>query len=231
MGELAERLVHAVGVDRPYAGVLTSTEYEPTEGDKVFPPSFPGPSRDDIPEYLFEKRRRHRNEKPRRVVILDQVPSQANRIEEALLRAREGKRIELPLFDLRMTPSDGLEARLTSLEFPHRAGDAYLRDSLFEGNPFDESAPGRRLRSMRASDVSALYELSPESLLFGVWDSHRKGRGVKVARSYASTVVGFNPQGGQRRSGRMDHLNLSGDVTLDGEEWTYTVPGEDRAAK
>lgn len=226
MGELAERLVHAVGFDRPYAGVLTSTAYAPAGGDKVFPPSFPG----EPPQYLFEERP-DPDGSLRPVVILDQVPSQANRIEAAMLRARDDERIALPLFDLRTQASDGLDVRLTSLEFPHRASDAYLRDAKYREEVFDDSPPGRRLRSVTASDLSALYELSPESLLFGVWDSHRKGRGIKVARSYSSSVVGFDPVAGERRAGRMDPLNLSGDITQDGDTWKHLVPGEGRAAR
>ncbi len=227
MEEWAQRLLEAVGPERAYAGIETATAYEPAGGDKVFPPSYP--TAGEGSPYLFEKRRVDGCEQD--VVVLDQVPSQANRVEAALLRARDEGRIALPLFELNARPSDGIPVRLTSLEFPHRFADAYLRDSMLEGEKFDQSGVGRRLRSATPADVGPLYELSPESLLFGAWDSHRKGRGVKIARSYASNIVGLDPREGVRRSGRMDPLNLTGATKPDGEGWDFAAPGEKKATK
>lgn len=133
-GELtADRLLTAVAEDRGDAGIVIEGEYRPAGDGKVMPPSFPeGP-------YLFESRWVAGEE--RRVVVLDQVPSQANRIEEALLAARDAERIELPLFELHAKTSRG-PLRLTSLQFPHRYADAYLRDSLVAGERFDRSPSG-----------------------------------------------------------------------------------------
>jgi CRISPR-associated protein Csb1 len=163
---------------------------------------------------------------PGRVVVLDQEPSQANRVEEALLAARDGGQIQLPLFELRAETSRG-PVRLTSLEFPHRCADAYLRDSLVEGKRFDDSEVGRRLREVSVRDVRPLYERDPGSLVFGAWDSHRKGRWPRFARLYCSEVVGLDPLPGVRRATRMDPLNLVGAVDkaeVDGA-WRFLPEG------
>ncbi|WP_017559576.1 type I-G CRISPR-associated RAMP protein Csb1/Cas7g [Nocardiopsis baichengensis] len=228
MEQLSERLLQAVGSDRPFAGIEATTEYIPAGADKVFPPTFPTTSEEE-PVYLFEERRIDGEDT--RVVVLDQVPSQANRVEAALLRARDEGRIDLPLFELTAQASDGIPVRLTSLEFPHRFADAYLRDAQLDGAKFDQSEPGRRLRSVTPADLSPLFELSPESLLFGSWDSHRKGRGVKVARSYSSSIIGLAPKEGRRKSGRMDPLNLTGEAKADGDSWEFAVPGEKKGPK
>ncbi|HUY44578.1 MAG TPA: type I-U CRISPR-associated RAMP protein Csb1/Cas7u [Streptosporangiaceae bacterium] len=216
--KFAERLAVAVGEDSKDAGIAVEAVYRPG-GGKVMPPSFPeGP-------YLLEPRWVDGEE--RRVVVLDQVPSQANRVEEALLAARDEGRIELPLFELRAATSRG-PLRLTSLQFPHRYADAYLRDSTVDGERFDRSAPGRRLRQASMEDARPLYERDPGSLVFGAWDSHRQGRWPKFARVYASSIAGLDPKEGKRRGGRMDPSNLSGGIddkaNAEGD-WAYEPGG------
>jgi len=73
--------------------------------------------------------------------VVDQEPSQANRVEEALRDARDAGRLRLPLFELRAATPSG-EIRLTSLDCPHRYADAYVRDSLVGGLRFDTSPAG-----------------------------------------------------------------------------------------
>ncbi|MCP2340164.1 type I-G CRISPR-associated RAMP protein Csb1/Cas7g [Actinomadura rupiterrae] len=217
---MVERLLAAVAEDRTDAGVAVHGVYRPAADDKVMPPTFPeGP-------YLLESRRV--DGEARATVVLDQVPSQANRIEEALLVARDKGRIELPLFELRAETERG-PVRLTSLEFPHRYADAYLRDSLVSGVRFDHSDVGQRLREVSAEDVRPLFERDPGSLIFGAWDSHRKGRWAKFARFYASSMFGLDPQEGERRSMRKDPLNLSGgidDKTRAESDWKFIAVGD-----
>jgi CRISPR-associated protein Csb1 len=148
-------------------------------------------------------------------------------VEEALLAAHDGGRLDLPLFELRAKTDRG-EIRLTSLEFPHRYADAYLRDSEVDGQRFDKSVVGRLLRSVSDGDVCPLFQRDPGSLLFGAWDSHRKGRWPKFPRIYSSQMFGVAPLEGERRGGRMDPMNLTGGVdSKDKAEanWTYTPEG------
>ncbi|OHV43947.1 type I-U CRISPR-associated RAMP protein Csb1/Cas7u [Pseudofrankia sp. BMG5.36] len=224
-GGLVERLVAAVGDERDVAGIAITGTYRAAGDGKVSPPTFPGGP------YIFEPR--HVDGAVSEVVVLDQVPSEANRIEEALLAARDGGRIELPLFELTAKTSRG-EIRLTSLEFPHRYADAYLRDSLVNGVRFDKSPVGQRLRGVSAIDVRPLYQLDPGSLIFGAWDSHRTGRWPKFARLYSSSIVGLDPKEGIRRATRSDPLNLVGaiDDTAKAEgDWAFVVPGGDGKKK
>ncbi|WP_242675885.1 type I-G CRISPR-associated RAMP protein Csb1/Cas7g [Streptosporangium minutum] len=224
---IVKRLVEAVSEDRPDAGVGVETVYRPAAGDKVMPPSFPG----NNGPYLMETR--WVDGEAKKVVVLDQVPSQANRVEEALLAARDAGRIQLPLFELMAETSRGT-LRLTSLEFPHRYADAYLRDSMVDGVRFDRSEVGQHLRQVSALDVCPLYERDPGSLLFGAWDSHRKGRWPKFARIYSSSIVGIDPQEGQRKATRVDPLNLTGaidDKAKAEADWQYVQVGEKKEKK
>jgi len=222
---LVDRLLAAVSEDRVDAGIAVQGVYRPAGGDKVMPPTFPdGP-------YLMEHRQV--DGERRKTVVLDQVPSQANRVEEALLAARDKGRIQLPLFELRVETERGT-VRLTSLEFPHRYADAYLRDSMVEGTRFDRSEVGRRLREVRAEDARPLFERDPGSLIFGAWDSHRKGRWPKFARFYTSSMFGLDPEQGERRSMRKDPLNLVGaidDKNKAEADWEFIPEGQKTKGK
>jgi CRISPR-associated protein Csb1 len=221
-GTLSDHLASAFEEMRPYTGVVLTTTYHPAGGadSRVMPPTFP------VGPYLFEER--WVDGEHRRVVVLDQVPSQANRVEEAMRAARDSGRIRLPLFELMAETTRG-QIRLTSLDFPHRYADAYLRDSQVDGTRFDASEVGKRIRSVDQGDARALFELDPGSLIFGAWDSHRKGKWPKFARAYSSFLYGLDPVAGGRKGGRMDPLNLTGavdDAAKEEGDWKYIAEGE-----
>src|SRR5262249_13438252 len=89
---------------------------------KVFPPTYEGG------KYAVENRRINGQEVP--CVLLDSVPSQANRMELALQDAWMGGEIELPVVstDFSAVENPGVP-KVTSLQAPHRIADAILRDS------------------------------------------------------------------------------------------------------
>jgi len=165
-------------------------------GDKLFPPTYPAEGKNAPPVHVFERRRLPAYGGDVWCVLLDSVQSQANRLEEALLRAAEGGRIELPRIVVDFAGS-GLTSigRITSLEAPHRVFDAILRDSLLgEAKFLAESELGRRLRKATAKDASAILEASPSALLFGVWNSTGEGGGLgaKFARAIVSEIIGVD---------------------------------------
>ena len=165
-------------------------------GDKLFPPTYPPPPsarRDAPPRHVFERRRVDGGDVW--CVLIDSVQSQANRLEEALLAAAECGRIEIPYVtvDFRGAGLDPL-TRITLLDAPHRVYDAILRDSLMDGEPFMQSAPGKRLAAAKPADATALLELSPTALLFGAWHSQGEGGGLgaKFPRAVVSEIMGVD---------------------------------------
>jgi CRISPR-associated protein Csb1 len=220
--KLHHAFLEAAALEGPRALVRISATYQPAggEGSKVFPPTFP--TRDGGSPYLTEPRRVDGED--RQCVVLDQVPSQANRAEEALLRAFRSGRVRLPLMELNHDGEASLT--LTSLEFPHRYADAYLRDSLLDGTPFDKTDVGKSLQAASLDDATALYARDPGSLIYGAWNSHRKGRQQKFPRVYASEIIGWDPATGARSAGRMDPVNLVGAAQRGtADEWTYQAVG------
>ena len=225
-----EALVAAVtGTD---AGFRVVTRLEPLGGpnDKIFPPTFGDsvrvPSRVDETErdgrrtkYALEWRRVGSTSKL--CVVLDSVASQANRLELALLNAYERDEFKFPLvrvdftgethddpaLDLSTICGDGY---VTTLEAPHRLADALIRDSLRDGTPFPRSTEGQRFAAATPSNATALLDLDPGSLVFGVWDSTRlDGRvGAKYQRTLVSEIVGVGVELGVKSKSRIDPTGI-----------------------
>jgi CRISPR-associated protein Csb1 len=148
-------------------------------------------------------------------VIIDSVQSQANRMEKALLEDIRAGNIHLPHIETDFTGVEGLEKEvgtLTCFDCPHRAFDAILRDSVdASGRPFPETDAGQRIVRANSANASALFQVSPASLLFGSWDSTglSGGLGEKFTRCVVSELVGVNAIEGERGGFRVDPLNSS----------------------
>lgn len=191
------------------------------QGDKIFPPTYPGEGRNAPPRHVFERRRI--NGEDVWCVLVDSVQSQANRLEEALLAAaREEGGIVLPRIAVDFTqPSNKFSdlqdlGQISSLDAPHRVFDAILRDSLLGAEPFMKSPVGKSLRTARRDSADVIFELSPSALLFGAWNSTGEGGGLgaKFPRCLVSEVFAANTPVETRDTGgrlrlKEDELELS----------------------
>lgn len=205
------------------AAFRCATEYQPMagKGSLVFPPTYEGGKyatvgyRDERTGYRSDE---ERGKKLADQVVLDSVQSQANRMELELLDAWREKRIKsLPVVTVDFS-GNGLEKdlRITSLEAPHRIADAILRDSLYvledskEGVPFRQSRVGKPLDHVDLRNATALFELCPTALVFGIWDSTgpKGGLGAKFQRAIVSELVGLNAQFGVKTASRIDPAEI-----------------------
>lgn len=213
-------------------------------GDKVFPPTFGDTIRVQLSEgeqyqtkYAMEKRRIDGEDVW--CVLLDSVASQANRMEEALQRAWDEGRLRFPLVRVDFTDATdedpaldlswiGGDGYLTSLEAPHRLADALLRDSMLGDLRFRASKPGRAFTEASPHNATAVYALSPNALIFGMWDSTgpKGGQGSKFQRALVSEIVGIGAVPGRKTASRIDPAGIelnAGPVYLaadPSEEWT-----------
>ncbi|MGA2724213.1 MAG: type I-U CRISPR-associated RAMP protein Csb1/Cas7u [Bryobacteraceae bacterium] len=220
-----ETLKKAVAGD--YAAIRRVTSLEP-QGDKVFPPTYEGG------EYADEKRQVRAADGTVQAVdtvLLDSVQSQANRMELALLRAYDDKKLKMPMLQVDFV-GDGTDpilteiGRITALEAPHRMCDAIFRDALCNGHPFRGVEPGSKLNGAKSANATAVFELCPTALLFGFWDSTgpRGGLGTKVQRALVSEIVGYQKADGKRTSSRIDPLQIENNVDIYETEaggWTF----------
>lgn len=206
-------------------------------GDKVFPPTFSGA------KYAVEQRRVPGRPEPVECVVLDTVQAQANRMELALQDALDGGQIEIPVLKVdfsQWSPSGDVDAdktagklidaidTITSLQAPHRLADAILRDSEIEEGEagadgkkpriaFRKSAKGKALNTVSPKNATALYEMCPTALIFGMWDSTgpKGGLGAKFERAMVSELVGVGATVGDLLRGvRRDPLEIRAAVKV-----------------
>ncbi len=172
---------------------------------------------------------------PTTVIVIDNTPSQANRLEGALRRGRESTGVPELVLDLTGVP--GLPAhlpkQLSSLEFPHRNADAYLRDARLGDDDFIRTDLGRAIFDATAQECGPLLSWFPQALLYGFWQSHlgKKRANTKHARAWVSEIVGWQPAATDTRALGLkgDPLNLNTDDAVvsnpdDRVEWA--VGGE-----
>ena len=192
------------------AAFRSVTEYQPAggPGDKIFPPTYNGGAQGA--QYATEQRYIDGEEVT--CVLLDSVQSQANRLELALQDEWQSGRAQLPVITVDFSGEDLPKPfRVTSLEAPHRIADALLRDSELNGVMFRQSEIGKRLDTLDIRNATALFELCPTALVFGMWDSTgpRGGMGVKFQRVLVSEIIGLHAKQGKRTSSRLDPAQIS----------------------
>lgn len=184
-------LVTACADDSFESGLLIETQLEPLAGlgAPVKPAVYAG--------NRYQEDCRWYGERQEDVVVIDNVPSQANRLEAALEHVAD--RAGLPLVTLDLSGVDHLPPHLprslSGYRFPHRSADAYLRDAQLDGEPFPRTATGKAILSATADRPEALFEWFPQALLYGFWVSHagKKASQAKLARSWVSEIAGIAP--------------------------------------
>jgi CRISPR-associated protein Csb1 len=218
-GELSisDEAAHTLTFDRLYSTVSGNasairivTRLGPAggEGDKVFPPTYKHPDRDSS-TYAVESRRFDGREA--KAVLLDSAASQANRMEESLLRAFEHKECDIPVLSVTIPRPGATPTRVTVLDAPHRVCDAIFRDSNLDGKRFRDSTIGKQLVEARLDNATALFKFCPTALIFGFWDSQSESgvHGARVARALVSEIIGLNVVFGRKTSSRVDPLAIS----------------------
>ncbi|MBC6441648.1 MAG: type I-U CRISPR-associated protein Cas7 [Rhodobacteraceae bacterium] len=167
------------------------------------------------------------DEQPTPVIVIDNVPSQANHLEEALHQQRAATGV--PEFVLDLSRIDHLPShlprRISSLQFPHRNADAYLRDARLDGADFLKTDRGKAIFNATAQTCGPLMAWFPQALLYGFWQSHlgSKKTQAKHARAWVSEIIGWAPATKKENPTRLhglkgDPLNLSIDSKVDFNE-------------
>lgn len=193
-------------------GIRIDTELEPVSGRG-------GPVKSAIYEggkYQQDRRWASPDDpEPTAVIVIDNVPSQANRLEHAL-RLHRGStlvpEIVLDLSDVENLPAH-LPRTLSSWQFPHRNADAYLRDARLGDQDFVMTTMGKAIFGATAQTCGPLTAWFPGALLYGFWQSHlgKKRANSKHARAWVSEIAGWKPAAADTKVPGLkgDPLNLS----------------------
>ena len=229
-----ERLLAACSDDAFDDGIRIDADLEPLSGPD-------GPVKPAVYEggiYQLDRRWTSPDDsEPTPVIVIDNVPSQANRLEHALRRDRESSSI--PEFILDLSDLPGLPAHLpqglSSFEFPHRNADAYLRDAVLGGEPFVTTAIGQAIFGATAQACGPLMSWFPQALLYGFWQSHlgKKRHNSKHARAWVSEIVGWRPASTETKvlglKGDPLNLNTTEVVTSNADDRTrWDIGGEQK---
>lgn len=231
----AEALVRGCAEDSLEAGVTIRTLLEPLgpPGSPVKPATYEGGR--------FQADRRWWGDGAARravdVLVIDNEPSQANRLEAALAGMRAELGLPEIVLDLAETGSlpPHLPTRISIFQFPHRNADAYLRDAQLDGVSFPKTSIGQAIFDATADDPEALLQWCPQALLFGFWQSHlgKKRSHAKLARAWVSEILGVEPAtDAVRRMGvKGDPLNLSADEPVafssdSTDDWSFVEKGK-----
>lgn len=220
-----EKLKQLVAGDTVAIRGVATLEPAGGPGDKVFPPSYAIDEKQNKPgaKYAFETRRIDGHEAT--CVLLDSVPSQANRMEEALQALWLDKSIALPVVSVDFSTIAPEVGSITSLTAPHRIADALLRDSMLDGQLFRLSELGKSFADASTKNATALFKVCPTALVFGLWDSTgpKGGLGAKFQRALVSEIVGINAAAGSKTASRLDPLNIGKDAAV-----IYKAKGDDQ---
>ena len=130
--------------DEQYRGLSVTRVLQPLDGtgSAVAPPSYAGPQGAPKGPRYVDSERRLEDGTVVKTCLLDSPQSQANRVEETLLRLVRAGDLELPLHELVVL---GLGV-LTDLDLPHRVFDAAIGSAkLDDGKTWSRSPIARRL--------------------------------------------------------------------------------------
>ena len=189
-------------------------------GSKVYPPTHAGGV------YAWEQRRIGVDELLP-TVLLDSAQSQANRLEQALLKAHRAGLLPLPIIQSDFSEPFPDIGMITTYDAPHRMADAIFRDSLLDGVRFRDSEIGKAFEQANIRNASCLFQYCPHALVFGMWDSTGSvgGLGNKFQRSVVSEIVGINAEAGLHTSSRIDPLGIRSLEIYESAEggWTNDV--------
>ena len=221
-----EALLRGCADDSFEDGIRIDTELEPVAGPG-------GPVKPAVYEggkYQHDRRwAKLSDDEPTPVIVIDNVPSQANRLEDAIRRHRDtalAPELVLDLSAENHLPAH-LPRRISSLQFPHRNADAYLRDAMLDGQDFLTTDMGGDIFGATAETCGPLMAWFPQALLYGFWQSHlgKKRHNTKHARAWVSEIVGWNPAATDTRALGLkgDPLNLSVEEKLTFEKNDLTT--------
>ncbi len=140
--------------------------------------------------YAYETR--FMDGEPVRTVLIDSKSSAANRLETALDDAiNDGHELlgRMPRVEVTYD-SDGVKRTFSDLTLPHRLFDAHIRAGTVDGTPTTQVKDYVAARDSTPSDAWDLFKVSPITLAFGGWDSHRRARQGRYPSLLVGEIIG-----------------------------------------
>lgn len=140
--------------------------------------------------YVYETR--FIDGEPVLAVLIDSKSSVANRLETALedaIAAGHPLLTKMPRVEVTYE-ADGVKRVFTDLTLPHRLFDAHIRAGTVNGTPTTQVKEYVAARDSTPEDAWGILQVSPVTVAFGGWDSHRRARQGRYPSVLAGEVIG-----------------------------------------
>lgn len=129
---------------------------------------------------------------PVTTVLVDAKSSAANRLETAIQDAIDDGH---PLFSLMPRvevtyTGDGVTRTFSDLTLPHRLFDAHIRAGTVDGVPTTQVPAYVAARNSNPTGAWDIMQLSPITVAFGGWDSHRKANQGRYPSLLVGEIIG-----------------------------------------
>lgn len=182
---------------------------------------------------VFGFEERFIDEKPVEAVVIDSIPSSANRGEEAIMRDIEaGHEVLSRIPRIELVYGDRV---FTDISLPHRFSDGHIRAGEYEGKPVTEAQWYKELRDGSSRNYQTLLNVAPIALVCGAWDSTPKSNQVRIRRAVAGETIGVladqtrpgAEQQGARSGARVDPVGAS--VMLDAADFEQIISNQANA--
>ena len=200
------------------------------KGDYIAPPTYKLDK--DKTGHIFETRRIENHDS--RCVLLDSVQSQANRLEDSLIKAIKLNRLNIPRLEVNFENELKDIGIISTLNAPHRIFDAIIRDSELDSKKFPDTDIGKKVYMANVNNASALFKYSPTTLIFGGWNSTgpKGGSGSRFQRCMVSEIIGVGAtEDNQKPGSRLDPLEIEkveNKISGKGYDWIIKDGGKSK---
>lgn len=146
------------------AVIRIRADLAPASGNRILPPTYAGGGHNMTPA---------RADGSSEWCSIDSPASFANRVEAAINAAHP------ELAPLRVQAG---AKTLSTLEMPHRAFDATLRESELDGTKWEQTTVAKAISAATPEEAYSLLQYDPALILLGGWDSTKLGRRAQATR-------------------------------------------------
>jgi CRISPR-associated protein Csb1 len=170
----------------------------PASGNKILPPTYAGGKHNMTPP---------REDGSSEWCSVDSPASFANRVEAAINAAHP------ELAPLRVQVGN---RTISTLEMPHRAFDATLRESELDGTAWLKTDIAEAIGAASTGNAYALLKYDPAMILLGGWDSTKLGKRAQATReakypaALSCEITATNVLPVSRAGSRIDPLGIEG---------------------
>ena len=141
--------------------------------------------------YVYEKRYVGEPE-ARKVVLIDSSTSFKNRVEETITEAqRPGAGLLATMPRVTVEYGDNAEKKVFyDSQLPHRGFDGHIRVGSHNGEPMSKIQEYADARNSTLENLLPMFEFSPETVLFGGWDSTRSKNQLRIPSVLTGEMYG-----------------------------------------